>query len=105
MYYQAGDDSLLVVDRRGDTERRVELYGPAISLLDATQRPRLERKLRLEWRHASAFDITLDHLVRQGFILRDAGKLLALPTRGRPLRRPVLDSLESYFAPDDVTAT
>lgn len=104
LYYQAGDDSPLIVDRRGDTERKVELSGPELSMLDATQRPRLERKLRLEWRHTSAFDDTLDDLIKRGFILRDSGKLLALPTRQPPRCRPPLGSLESYFAPDDVPA-
>jgi ribosomal peptide maturation radical SAM protein 1 len=104
LYYQARDESLLIVDRRGAIEQRAELAGPEFSMLEATQYPRLERKLRMEWRHAQAFDDTLDHLVRRGFILRDSGKLLALPTRKMPLCHPALDPLESFFAPDDVPA-
>jgi len=105
LHYQPGDDSLLVVDRRGDTERRFELRGLAVSILDGTQCPRLERKLRLEWGHDPAFDSTLNQLVRLGLVLRDSGKLLALPTRQLPPRRPVLDPLESYFAPEEVAAS
>ena len=51
-----------------------------------------------------AFDSTLKHLVKLGLVLRDAGKLLALPTC-HPSRRPVLDPLESYFAPEEIAAS
>ncbi len=101
---QPGDHDRVVVDRRGDTERRFELSGLAVSILDDTQRPKLERKLRLEWGRDPAFDSILDQLVKLGLVLRDAGKLLALPTRP-PSRRPMLDPLESYFAPEEMAAS
>lgn len=104
LHDQPSENGRLVVDRRGDTERRLELRGLAVSILDGTQHPRLERKLRLEWGHDPAFDSTLDQLVKLGLVLRDAGKLLALPA-GPPSRRPVLDPLESYFAPEEVAAS
>jgi ribosomal peptide maturation radical SAM protein 1 len=103
LHVQPSENGRLVVDRRGDTERRFELRGLAVSILDGTRRLRLERKLRLEWGRDPAFDRTLDQLVKLGLVLRDAGKLLALPTR-QPSRRPVLDPLESYFAPEEVAA-
>lgn len=103
LHDQPSENGRMIVDRRGDTERRFELRGLAVSILDSTQRPRLERKLRLEWGQDPAFDRTLDQLVQLGLVLRDSGKLLALPTRPPP-RRPVLDPLESYFAPEEVAA-
>ena len=104
LHVQPSENGRLVVDRRGDTERRFELRGLAISVLDGTQHPKLERKLRLEWGQDPTFDGTLDQLVKLGLVLRDAGKLLALPTR-QPPRHPVLDPLESYFAPEEVAAS
>jgi ribosomal peptide maturation radical SAM protein 1 len=103
LHDQPSENGRVVVDRRGDIERRFELSGLAISILDGTRHPRLERKLRLEWGQDPAFDRTLDQLVKLGLVLRDSGKLLALPTR-HPSRRPVLDPLESYFAPEEVAA-
>jgi len=104
LHDQPSENGRVVMDRRRDTEQRFELSGLAISILDGAQRPRLERKLRLEWGHDPAFDRTLDQLVKLGLVLRDSGKLLALPTR-QPPRRPVLDPLESYFAPEEVAAS
>lgn len=104
LHVQPSENGRLVVDRRGDTERRFELSGLAVSILDGIQHPKLERKLRLEWGRDPAFDRTLDQLVRLGLVLRDAGKLLALPTR-QPSHRPVLGPLESYFAPEAMAAS
>ncbi len=104
LHDQPSENGRVVVDRRGGIPRRFELSGLALSMLDGTRRPRLERKLRLEWGHDPAFDSTLDQLVKLGLVLRDAGKLLALTTR-QPSRRPVLDPLESYFAPEEVAAS
>ncbi|MEI7613569.1 MAG: RiPP maturation radical SAM C-methyltransferase [Betaproteobacteria bacterium] len=93
-------DSLLVFDRRGDTDKIHEVKGVAASIINRTSRPILERKLRNEYSSDKSFDYTLNQLIHLGLVLRDSGKLLALPMRLLPTNRPKLNALESYFSPE-----
>jgi len=103
--YQQNEDSLLVVDLRSGAERMYEFRGLAISILKSTQRPKLERNLRLEIGRNLEFDTVLSELVELGLVLRESGKLLALLTRDPPLNRPMMNPLESYFSPNDIAAS
>lgn len=100
---QALDTRHLVIDQRRGYARHLELSELAVAILQAARRPRLERTLRQALGQDAGFDEILEELVRDGLIMRDAGKLLALTTRCPPRERPKLDELESYFAPDPVS--